>query len=189
MSITVETIAENRYAPAGAQAINLYATGLEGGSSLTLAQLVMAVCFRSAATYESQSVLKMNMMTAGSTKLDDASAWLEQIVAGVFNEPNDAQSALTFLTETMGILESELPVIKWSVTPGVVNSKLDVSSYDKRMQAASALKEKMEVLTRSQQQDMIDLQTLINRRDVAYTTSSNIVRTLGTSMSGDANNF
>lgn len=189
MSITVETIAENRYAPVGAQSINLYATELEGGSSLTLAQLVMAVCFRSAAAYESQSVLKMNVMTAGSAKLDEASTWLKQIVAGVFEEPNDAQSALAFLTETLGISESELPVYKWSVTPGVVNKELDVSSYDKRMQAANALKEKMEALTRSQQQDMIDLQTLVNRRDVAYTTSSNIVRTVGNSMSGDATNF
>ena len=36
---------------------------------------------------------------------------------------------------------------------------------------------------------MIDLQTLVNRRDVAYSTSSNIVRTIGTSMSKDSANF
>ncbi len=57
------------------------------------------------------------------------------------------------------------------------------------MQAASAMKNKMETLVQQQQQDMIDLQTLVNRRDVAYSTSSNIVRTLGTSMSADATNF
>ena len=36
---------------------------------------------------------------------------------------------------------------------------------------------------------MIDLQTMVNRRDVAYSTSSNVVRALGTSQSGNAQNF
>ena len=39
------------------------------------------------------------------------------------------------------------------------------------------------------QEDMIDMQTLVNRRDVAYSTSSNIVRTLGASQEADAANF
>ena len=34
-----------------------------------------------------------------------------------------------------------------------------------------------------------DLQTLVNRRDVAYSASSNIIRALGASMDNDANNF
>ena len=189
MGITVEQIATNRYAPSGADAINLYSTGAEGGSGLTFTQLVMAVCLRSAAAYESQSVMKMNAMTAGSTKLDDAAEWLEQISAGVFKEGYDAKSALTFLTGTMGIAESEFVVYEWSTTPGVINRELDVSTYDMRMQAANALKSKMEALAREQQQEMIDLQTLVNRRDVAYSTSSNVVRAVGTSMTGEANNF
>jgi hypothetical protein len=36
---------------------------------------------------------------------------------------------------------------------------------------------------------MIDMQTLVNRRDVAYSTSSNVVRTLGASQEADAANF
>ena len=36
---------------------------------------------------------------------------------------------------------------------------------------------------------MIDLQTLVNRRDVAFSASSNIVRALGTSQSNGAANF
>ena len=44
-------------------------------------------------------------------------------------------------------------------------------------------------MTQVQQEEMIDLQTLVNRRDVAFSASSNIVRTLGTSMNGNAGNF
>ena len=57
------------------------------------------------------------------------------------------------------------------------------------MAAVKAVKEKVDTLTQQQQRDMIDLQTLVNRRDVSYTTSSNIVRTLGASQEADAANF
>ena len=41
--IAIETIATNRYAPSGSEAINLYSTGVEGGSGLTLGQLASAL--------------------------------------------------------------------------------------------------------------------------------------------------
>ena len=169
MPIESIQIATNRYAPAGSDAISMYDTGASG--ALTLGQLVQAVCIRSAAAYEAQSVIKMNTMTAGSVKLDDAAALLPALVDG----SADWASAKAFLTGTMGISESSLPE--------------DISSYDRRMQAAGALKERMDVLVQSQQEEMIDLQTLVNRRDVAFSTSSNVVRALGSSSSGNAQNF
>jgi hypothetical protein len=171
MSIEISQIATNRNAPIGYEAINLYSTGAEGGSNLTLGQLVIAVSVRSAAVYEAQSVIKMNMMTAGSTKLDTAAKWLEKIADG----SADWAAAKSFGTNVLGIENSTLPS--------------DLQSYDKRMQAATAFKAKMDALAQTQQQEMIDLQTLVNRRDVAYSTSSNIVRALGTSQSADAANF
>ena len=59
----------------------------------------------------------------------------------------------------------------------------------KRMAAIAALKSKANALTQQQQTDMIDMQTLVNRRDVAFSASSNIVRALGSSQSGNAGNF
>ena len=38
-------------------------------------------------------------------------------------------------------------------------------------------------------EEMIDLQTIVNRRDVAFSTSSNVVRALGTSSMDNAQNF
>ena len=55
----------------------------------------------------------------------------------------------------------------------------DLSTYVKRMQAIDAIKEKLEGMTQQAQEDMIDIQTLINRRDMTYNTSSNIIKTMG----------
>ena len=169
MAIGIEQIATNRYAPSGADGIALYANGAASG--LTLGQLVISVCLKSAAAYEAQSVVKMNTMTAGSAKLDDASKWMEKIANGsaVWND------AKAYLTGTLGIPASALPDA--------------IDTYAKRMTVITALKDKVDALAQQQQRDMIDLQTLVNRRDVAYSTSSNIVRSLGNSQNADAANF
>ncbi len=169
MSISSVQIATNRNAPAGSEAINLYS--YEYASNLTIVQLVQAVCLRSAATCEKRSVIKMNMMASGSETLDCAADWLKKIADGSANWTD----AKNFMVNTMGVPESGLP------------DGLD--TYTKRMQAAMALQDKMNVLAQSQQEDMIDLQSLVNRRDVAYSTSSGVVRAVGQSMSQDAGNF
>ena len=169
MAINNIQIATNRYAPTGSDAINLYS--YDYASNLTLGQLVQAVCLRSAAAYERQSVTKMNMMASGSQTLDDAADWLKRIAEGTANWTD----AKNFLVNVMAVPAESLPA--------------DINSYDKRMQAAKALQDKMNLLAQSQQEDMIDLQTLVNRRDVAYSTSSGVVRTMGQSMDQDAANF
>ena len=167
--IEIDQIATNRYAPSGADAISLYGSGEASG--LTLGQLVISVCMRSAAAYEAESVVKMNTMTAGSVKLDAAAGWMGKIADGTA----DWSEAKAYLTGTLGIDSSALPD--------------GIDTYAKRMAAVAALKEKVDALAQQQQRDMIDLQTLVNRRDVAYSTSSNVVRSLGTSQSADAANF
>ena len=169
MAIGVETIAVNRYAPQGADAISLYSNGSAEG--LTLGQLAISVCLHAASAYEGQSVLKMNTLTKGSVKLEGASQWMEKIANG----SADWTEAKAYLTTTLGISAETLPDA--------------IDTYDKRMAAVKAVKEKVDALTQQQQRDMIDLQTLVNRRDVSYSTSSNIVRTLGASQEADAANF
>ncbi len=169
MAIEITAIASNRYAPAGSAAINLYGTGAADG--LTIGQLIIAVCVKTAAVYENQSVLKMNTMTAGSVKLTEASQWLGKIADG----SADWTAASAFLVGTMGIPSSDLP------------DELD--TYNKRMQACTALKAKIDALTQLQQEEMIDLQTLVNRRDVAFSTSTNAVSALFASAQADASNF
>jgi hypothetical protein len=49
------------------------------------------------------------------------------------------------------------------------------------MQAVDAIKERLEILTQQAQEDMIDMQTLINRRDMTFNTSSNVMKEIGNS--------
>ena len=160
MTIESTQIATNRNAPAGSQAINLYST--ETASGLTLSQLVAAVCIRTAGALEEQSVNKMNMMSVGTEMLEKASSFMQQIAEETLS---DWAAAKTYLSDTVGV--SGLPD--------------SLSSYEKRMQAVNAIKERLEVLTQQAQEDMIDLQTLINRRDMTFNTSSNIVKAIGNS--------
>ena len=169
--IGIEQIAANRYAPNGSEAINLYSMGTEGDSELTFGQLAIAVCLTAAAAYEGQSVVKMNSMTAGSVKLDAAAAWLAKVADGTA----DWAQAKAFATGELGIKADELPD--------------GIDTYAKRMAAATAFKKQMDVLVQQQQRDVVDLQTMVNRRDVAYSTSSNIVNALGHSQEGNAANF
>ena len=171
MAIQIEEIATNRYAPTGSEAINLYSNGLEGGSHLTIGQLVIAVSMRSAAAYESQSVMKMNKMTADSDILERAADYMDEII----NDTGDWAEIKAFLIDKMGVDDEDLPD--------------DIDTYTKRMEAITAMKAKVDALAQSQQTDMIDMQTLVNRRDVAFSASSNIVRALGESMNTGAYNF
>jgi hypothetical protein len=160
MSIEVEKIAENRYAPIGKKAINLYST--ETASGLTVAQLVAAVCIRTAGALEEQSVNKMNMMSVGTEMLEKASNYMQEIAEETMS---DWATAKSYLTDTVG----------------VVGLPDDLSSYEKRMEAVNAIKERLDSLTQQAQEDMIDLQTLINNRDMTFNTSSNIVKAVGNS--------
>lgn len=166
--IEIEKIATNRYAPSGADAISLYGTGLADG--LTLGQLVIAVSMRSAAEYEAQGVVKMNRMAGGSDKLEKVAQYLQEIAEGTAN-----------WTEVKAYCKSELDIS--DELPDAIDT------YAKRMSAIAALKTKANVLTQQQQTEMIDLQTLVNRRDVAYSASSNIIRALGSSQADNAANF
>ena len=160
MSIEANQIAVNRYAPEGNQAINLYST--EAARDLTLGQLVAAVCIRTAGALEEQSVNKMNIMSIGTERLETAADYMQQIAE---ESMSDWATAKAYLSDTIGV--EGLPD--------------DLSSYEKRMQAVDAIKERLETLTQQAQEDMIDMQTLINRRDMTFNTSSNIVKAIGNS--------
>ena len=165
MSIEANMIAVNRYAPEGSKAINLYSTGT--AEDLTLGQLVAAVCIRTAGALEEQSVNKMNLMSVGTEKLEKASVYMQAIAEETMSDWATAKSYLTNIIGVTGLPD-------------------DLSTYEKRMQAVNAIKEKLEAMTQQAQEDMIDLQTLINRRDMTFNTSSNIIKAMGNSKTNAA---
>lgn len=168
MAIEAVQIGVNRNAAVSSGAINLYNT--DTAENLTLGQLMGAVCLRAGSLYEAEGVAKMNAMTSGTDKLEYLSSCMEKIAR---EEVADWTSLKAELENAYGLLS--LP------------DALD--SYDKRMEAMSIIKEKLENMTQTAQEDMIDLQTLVNRRDVAYTTATNVVKSIQKSMGNMASQF
>ena len=167
--IETEKIGAMRYATDSASAVNLYSTGKASG--LTLGQLVMAVCLNTAASYERQSVNKMNTITKNSGLLQTGSEWIEKIV-----DDNASWSRLKkFLLGELGVLETSLPA--------------KIRTHDDKLKVISLMTERMNAIMQTQQQDMVALQSYVSRRDTAFSSSANIVRALGRSMNGCANNF
>ena len=131
----------------------------------------MAVCLNTAASYEKQSVNKMNTVTKNSDLLLTASDWIEKVVAD-----NASWSRLKrFLVNELGVAAASLPE--------------KIRSYDDRLKVISLMTERMNAVMQTQQQDMVALQSYVSRRDTAFSSSANIIRALGRSMNGCANNF
>ncbi len=161
-------ISTNRYAPPGAQAVNMYS--IDGGESLTLGQLMAAVCIRAGAVKEAQSVSKMNTMNNNVADLKTAAEYLDQLAT---NTVSDWATVRNFLRGTLGMTSTEAP------------DNLD-TSYNGRFKVINAMKNHIEALTRQAQEDMIDVQSLVNQRDVAFTTGSSLNKELGTSQNNTA---
>ncbi len=159
MAIDSVQLHTNPNAPEGANAVYLYNTAAAKG--LTLGQLMAAVCIRAGAVLERQSVSKMNLITEGDAALEDLSAKMESI----------ANNSVGNWATMKGELEAY----------GVVGLPDNLDSFNKRLQAMAAIKTQLENRSQVAQEDMIDLQTLINRRDVALSTSTNLIRALGQS--------
>ena len=162
-------IATMRYAAERSSAVNLYSTGTADG--LTLGQLVIAVCLRTAMSYERQSVNKMNQIAKNADVLKKGSQWVERIVG----ESASWTRAKAFLIGELGATEAELPE--------------DLKTYDNRLKAAAVATDKMNAILQTQQQDLVAMQSYVNRRDTAFSSSSNIVRALGRSMGNLAGNM
>ncbi len=169
MAIEPVQIHNNLNAPEGANGVYLYNT--EAAEGLTLGQLISAVCLRAGAILERQSVSKMNIIGQENAAINR----LSEILEGIATEDIISTTWDRILAELTGT---------YDVDPLLLPENLD--SYDNRMQAMTAIKQQLEARTQQAQEDMIDLQTLINRRDVAYTTSTNIVRAIGQSGSNVA---
>jgi len=160
-------IATNRYAPDAVQAINMYS--MDNGDNLTLGQLIAAVCIKAGANMEAQSVTRMNVMNGNTDIIDTASGYMSALAKGT---PSNWSTIRNYMINTMGISSSDIPST--------------VNSYNDRMKAINAMKLKLEELTRQAQEDMIELQSLINKRDVAYTTGTNLIKELGNSANNNA---
>ncbi|MCQ2403962.1 MAG: hypothetical protein MJ202_09585 [Lentisphaeria bacterium] len=168
--ITIVPIGENHCAPDGAKSINLY--DCDGGKNLTFEQLASMICMQAAAHYEARSISKLNQMLKGNAYLEQSSVYLGQLGSG---QVEDWLSMKDYLANELGIPAADLPE--------------KVEAYNDRMKAAKLLKNKMEALSRQAQEDLIDVQALLSRRDMTFSTGSNLINATGTMKMTTVNNY
>lgn len=183
--LQAEKIGTNAYAPTGANGIYLY--DFDDVEGLTLPQLMMAVCIRRAAVIESQSVLKMNEINASA-------AWLE-VLASV----GEAILTKNSLTATLDLSKTDYVPTKVSTKTTYkefLTQEVGLDSVPDRLSTADArtklyrqLTDKMSAASTTNQEQMIELQSLVSRRDSTFNASAATIKRFGTTMNTVASNF
>lgn len=170
MAIEPVQIATNRNAPAGSEAIHLYNTDV--AKNLTLGQLVGAVCLRAADLLERQSVNKMNEMNKTTESIEELSTYMEAISR-----------------EKVDNAEWLMIRAKLEAYHNITDLPVTINSYADRMESLAAIKKRLDHLAQISQEDMIDLQTLMNRGNVAASTASNLAKSIQGSAQRTAERF
>ena len=184
--IEIQQIGTNRYAPEGANAVCLYS--IEGADGLTLAQLVAAVCIHRGASLEARAVGRMNKMTVNNTFLQAMSSVCSQMAGGaslddVANIPDSYEmrkaargcTVLEFLETECGLTVSQDAKSNWT--------------YANRLAVIAQLKTSMDNANTTSQEDAIELQSMVNWRDVTFNASSGVVARYGNSGMNMAGNI
>lgn len=186
-SIQIEQIGSNRYAPEGADAVNLYSFG--GCSGLTVAQLMMAVCIRQASVVEEQSVLKMNEINASAGYLQALAACGEHIME---KSSLDATFDLTKVGYSPRVVDNKTTYWEFMVEEcGIPETSVPhtVSKMNDKTKTFDLLKNEMEAASSDNEDQTIDLQSYLSRRDSTYNASASTVKRLGDTMNSVAQNF
>ena len=195
--ITPVEVGRNHHAPEGSAAIYMYKTATSG--ELTLAQLVAAVTLRVASANEARSVITMNRLNSQSIwatalsniiryvceeNLDAKRTWDDDIrsclpkgyVPKWPDFEQDANKTLgNFFEKECGISHSALP------------EKLD--DLTQRLDAYAQIKPISEDAARQIQMLQVELKSSMSRRDVAFSTSANTMKTLFSSMTFSADSM
>ena len=148
---------------------------------LSIGQLVMALCLQRAAELEANIIEKMKSientseqlecMTAIENAILDADDGVNMSTAKISYNGQE-QTYYDFLTNVMGLAE----------VPAGTATK-DSSEL------LSAIESKMDEKNSFSQKTMIELQSQTNKRDQSYDMISNILKSLSTTLTGNANNM
>lgn len=189
-AIQFEYIGINRNAPPEARGIVSYI--FNGESDLTLGRLMMAVCCQRSAVIERQSVLKMNQLSASTTFLKASSMVMEQVLAGgcslstpveIRGSGYDKAKGKTIKQFLMEYCDVRLEDLQ------VDGTDINISTHDNAIKIVGYLRKKMDAASASAQQETIQLQSLVSRRDATYNTSASSVKRLMQTAMGVASNY
>lgn len=151
---------------------------------LSIGQLVMAICLQRAAQLETDIIALMDEMNSTSAKLEkmtdiettllDYGCYMDDTSKNGIVWEGTNYTCRDFLVNIVGMDSSSVP------TGQVTAADTDF---------IASLESKMDELNTFNQQKMIELQSLTNKRDQSYDMVSNILKSLNTVMVGIGNNL
>lgn len=187
VEITPVEIGKNRYAPEGANSVNLYQTSTS--EPLTLPQLIAAVTLRIAATDELRAVNQMNRLNAQSVWTNAVSSIIRYVTesdVSVLRKWEDKIGG--YLPEEYvsksGISRSDMTLLQFFQLECDIKNHLPsaLATVSDRLDAYAQIKPVAESAARQNQMIQIELKSALSRRDVAYSMSSNTMKSLFTSI-------
>ena len=196
MAIEAVQIGVNRYAPAGSDAVNMYDVTFDGADPqrLTFGQTLLAINIQAAAIAEQRSVLYMNRISENNLRLNlmsQAGKLINDNDKVTWDDKLTIPDNYTFLSSQFESTHSlwDFFVSELKIDQNVLSKPLsdgDDPGFNRRLQAFSALKDQMDGASRTNQKLQISMRSQVSRRDVAYTTSSNLLKNLIQSMQNEA---
>lgn len=155
---------------------------------LSIGQLVMAVCLKIATDYEKQIIDKMAANSRTTTTLEALTDIQSQfVVNGEFNATPSSEDFPDGKWHYYVNGESvERTTSSWSTLLTDLGIQYASGELDS---AVSEIGNKMDSLNSVNQQDMIELQSLTNKRDQAYDLISAVLKSLNTVLLTNVNNY
>lgn len=172
---------------------NLYSIegvdGVNGDGVLSIGQAVMAICLARATELEEELISLMEELEANSEKLQALSD-LESLL--VEWEGSATSSSTLTGDETAYQITYNGTTYNWDdflVAMGLLTSTSSSYSLSDIESIVTDMESQMDELNSFSQDTMIDIQSVTSKRDQSYDTISNILKSLNTTMTGNANNI
>ena len=168
-----------------AQLYNVTVTDADGVTTtsltnLSIGQLVMALCLERAVAMEKEIIDRMDKLNKTSNELEG----LTTIETAVLGADSTLDLSTTLPAPNAGVSYSSF-LASDSINITVPSGGVNKNSAD----FINALEQAMDQRNSMNQRTMIDLQSSTNKRDQSYDMISNILKSLNTVLTGNANNL
>lgn len=166
-------------------------TGIAADGSLSIGQLVMALCLSRATELEDKIIELMNEISENTEKLNtltEIQTYLTDWLAENATSSDTLSSSAFTITDSSGNSRNWDSVL---IDDFGLSANGDYSPYYKSTVESfvSQIDSKLDELNTFSQETMISLQSTTSKRDQAYDMISNILKTLNTTLTGNANNI
>lgn len=155
---------------------------------LSIGQLVMAICLQRASALETSIVNMMSEMSMTAANLETLTT-CQQYFVDHDAIPFDFTPAVTLSWngKTMDGVKNSSRLIEFLTSSDYVGLKIDSSAT--RDDIIQAISSKMDSLNSVNQEELVQLQSLVSKRDQSYDLITNVLKSINTVLVATSNNI